>query len=244
MHSRLQSGRLAEKLREHTALAAIAQWSRREERDKQLYWQVAGCAMSTQDENTTIGAGGACGRRPVAVPWESPVVLPYATSSRQFRKFAFADDCHIGLRSRPPRNSLRGATTVRNFLAAFEPHAQHFLIVFRFGLHRDFRAAGRVDATAVASARIAFVLAWAHFRMLGTDLPDLGREPDCSLLTNAAGVHNADVERVRWHLYRGLCRGRERAARYSRRYGKRREVRQRPAFDCGGIDMAGPNWLS
>jgi hypothetical protein len=42
MHSRLQSGRLAKKLREHTALAAIAQWSRREGRDKQLYWQVAG----------------------------------------------------------------------------------------------------------------------------------------------------------------------------------------------------------
>jgi hypothetical protein len=96
--------------------------------------------MSTQDENTTIGAGGACGRRPVAVRWEPPVVLPNATSSRQFRNFVFADDCNVGLRYRPPWNSLRGATTGRNFLAAFEPHAQHFLIVFRFGLHSGSRS--------------------------------------------------------------------------------------------------------
>ena len=176
------------------------------------------------------------------MPWEPSVVLPYAALWRQFRNFSFADDYNMGLRSPPPRNSFRGATTARNFLAAFKPHAQHFLIVFRFGLHRDFRPVGRVDATAAASARIAFVLAWAHLRMLGTDLPDLGRELDGSLFTNAADIHNADVERVRRYLYRGFCRWRERATRYSRRYGKWREVRQRPAFDCGAIDMAGPNW--
>ena len=128
-----------------------------------------GSAMASYDSPGKFAAMLRTGKRPDGGA-VSPV-MPFETLRN-------LNDTDVGalyafLKTLPARPA-GGRSGARRLLVRLEPDARHLPVVFGLGRHRDFGAVGRVDATAAAPARVALVLAGAHFRMFpaqGVGLP-------------------------------------------------------------------------